>query len=90
MFVDGAPELDLGDLGCIFQSQALSIGSCPLPRLLVPPGRTNVRPRVVPSLIMVKLTPDLVYGAAQYTNPCKERQLDLRGEGEDIVLLLLF
>ncbi len=39
---------------------------------------------------MVKLTPDLVYGAAQYTNPCKERQLDLRGEGEDIVLLLLF
>ncbi len=39
---------------------------------------------------MVKLTPDLVYGAAQYTNPCKERQLDLRGEGEDIILLLFF
>lgn len=29
---------------------------------------------------MVKLTPDLVYGAQQHTNPVKERELDLRGK----------
>ena len=29
---------------------------------------------------MVKLTPDLVLGAAQYLNPCRDRELDLRGE----------
>ena len=29
---------------------------------------------------MVKLTPDLVIGAAQYLNPCRDRELDLRGE----------
>jgi len=28
---------------------------------------------------MVKLTPDLVIGAAQYLNPCRDRELDLRG-----------
>jgi len=28
---------------------------------------------------MVKLTPDLVLGAAQYLNPCRDRELDLRG-----------
>ena len=28
---------------------------------------------------MVKLTPDLIYNANQYTNPVKDRELDLRG-----------
>ena len=28
---------------------------------------------------MVKLTPDLIVNAAQYTNPVKDRELDLRG-----------
>ena len=28
---------------------------------------------------MVKLSPDLIYGAAQYLNPCRDRELDLRG-----------
>ena len=32
------------------------------------------------SFAMVKLTPDLVLGAAQYLNPCRDRELDLRGE----------
>ena len=30
---------------------------------------------------MVKLTAELIYGAAQYTNPVKERELDLSGNG---------
>ena len=30
---------------------------------------------------MVKLTVDLIQGAGQYTNPVKDRELDLRGEG---------
>lgn len=29
---------------------------------------------------MVKLTAELIYGAAQYTNPVKERELDLSGK----------
>ena len=28
---------------------------------------------------MVKLSPDLIYGAGQYLNPCRDRELDLRG-----------
>jgi U2 small nuclear ribonucleoprotein A' len=28
---------------------------------------------------MVKLTPDLIEGAAQYMNPVRDRELDLRG-----------
>ena len=28
---------------------------------------------------MVRLTPDLIVGAAQYLNPCRDRELDLRG-----------
>ena len=28
---------------------------------------------------MVKLSPDLIYGAAQSLNPCRDRELDLRG-----------
>ena len=28
---------------------------------------------------MVKLTPDLIEGAAQYINPVRDRELDLRG-----------
>ena len=31
---------------------------------------------------MVKLTAELIYGAAQYMNPIKERELDLSGEFE--------
>lgn len=30
---------------------------------------------------MVKLTADLILGAAQFTNPIRERELDLRGNG---------
>ena len=29
---------------------------------------------------MVKLTADLIHGAAQYTNPIRERELDLSGK----------
>ena len=29
---------------------------------------------------MVKLTADLIYGAAQYTNAIRERELDLSGK----------
>jgi len=29
---------------------------------------------------MVRLSAELIHGAAQYTNPIKERELDLRGK----------
>ena len=32
------------------------------------------------SFKMVKLTADLIHGAAQYTNPIRERELDLSGK----------
>ena len=36
--------------------------------------------RQINRLTMVKLTVDLIAGAAQFTNTVKDRELDLRGE----------
>lgn len=35
---------------------------------------------------MVKLTPDLINQSMQYMNPCRDRELDLRGELRGVCL----
>lgn len=39
---------------------------------------------------MVKLTPELINQSMQYMNPCRDRELDLRGKSLFCVLVSIF
>lgn len=39
---------------------------------------------------MVKLTPELINQSMQYMNPCRDRELDLRGKSLFCVLVRIF